>query len=65
MAKGFVTAAEAAAKSGTTDRRIQQLCVQGKVPGAQRFGKSWMIPAGFKWKAQKPGPKPKPKEIGR
>lgn len=61
MSKGFITTAEAAAKSGTTGRRIQQLCVEGKVPGAQRFGKSWMIPAGFRWKPQTPGPKPKEK----
>lgn len=24
---------------------MQQLCTQGRVPGAQKFGKSWAIPA--------------------
>jgi len=59
MLKGFVTTEEAAAKSGMTVRRMQQLCKAGMVRGAQQFAGAWMVPAGFKWKPQKPGPKPK------
>ena len=25
-------------------RRVQLLCSQGKIPGAVRFGRDWMIP---------------------
>jgi hypothetical protein len=59
MPKQFMTAAEAAEKSGMTVRRIQQLCQAGAVKGAQQFGRAWMIPATFTWRPQKPGPKPK------
>ena len=59
MPRGFVTTEEAAARNGMTMRRVQQLCKEGKVRGAQQFGGVWMVPAGFKWRPQKPGPKPK------
>ena len=35
---------EAAAQWGISSRRIQTLCAQGKVQGAVRFGRAWMIP---------------------
>jgi hypothetical protein len=44
---------------GLIERRLRQLCADGQVEGAQRLGRSWMIPVGFRWKRQKPGPKPK------
>jgi hypothetical protein len=59
MPKGFVTTADAAAKSGLSLRRIQQLCKAGLIPGAQEFAGVWMVPASFKRKRQKPGPKSK------
>ena len=57
MTKGYITTAEAAQRNGLTQRRVRQLCVAGMVPGAQRFGRTWMVPAGFQWKRQRPGPK--------
>jgi hypothetical protein len=30
-----------------------------RIKGAQQFGRTWLIPAGFKWKALPRGPKPK------
>ena len=41
---------EAAEKWGVSERRINQYCSQGRIPGAKKFGKSWAIPAD----AQKP-----------
>lgn len=35
---------EVAARWGISPRRLQTLCAQGKVRGAARFGRAWMIP---------------------
>lgn len=37
---------DAAKEWGISHRRIQTLCAEGKVPGAARFGRAWMIPQG-------------------
>lgn len=37
---------EAAERWGLGVRRVQILCAQGKIEGAVRFGRSWMIPKG-------------------
>lgn len=41
---GWMTAAEAARKWGVTPRRVQILCAEGRVAGAERFGRAWRIP---------------------
>ena len=46
-----LTVRQAAEKWGLSPRAVQQLCTQGRIPGAQKFGKAWAIPAD----AQKPG----------
>ena len=40
-----LTARQTAEKWGLAPRTVQQLCTQGRIPGAQKFGKSWAIPA--------------------
>jgi len=42
----YISAKEAAAKLSVTERWIQQLCKDGKVEGAQRFGAQgiWLVP---------------------
>ncbi len=35
---------EVAAQWGISSRRLQILCAQGKIEGATRFGRAWMIP---------------------
>ena len=40
----LITAKEAAQKWGVTARRVQGLCSEGKIKGAVRFGRAWMIP---------------------
>jgi len=42
----LMTATEAAELWGITPRRVQVLCDRGKVNGAFRMGKSWIIPKG-------------------
>ena len=40
-----LTVRQAAEKWGLSPRAVQQLCIQGRIPGAQKFGKAWAIPA--------------------
>lgn len=40
-----MTAKKAALKWDITPRQVQLLCAKGKIPGATRFGKAWVIPA--------------------
>lgn len=49
MEFAYMSAKEAATKLGVTVRWIQQLCKDGKVEGAQRFGAQdiWLVP--IKW----------------
>ena len=37
---------EVAAEWGVSARRVQLLCAEGKIEGAVRFGRAWMIPKG-------------------
>ena len=48
----YLTVQETAEKWNISIWMVQQFCVQGRIPGAQKFGKSWAIPA----HAEKPGP---------
>lgn len=41
---GFMTLKEASAKWGLSERRINTLCLEGRINGATKFGKSWAIP---------------------
>jgi excisionase family DNA binding protein len=40
----LLTVAEAAARAGVTAQRVRLLCKQGRIPGARRFGRDWLIP---------------------
>ena len=42
--KGYIKSSEAAKKWGICDRRINALCSQGRIPGAEKFGTTWAIP---------------------
>ena len=47
----YITAKEVAMQWGLTDRRVQELCRSGRISGAVRWGRGWMIPKD----AHKPG----------
>ena len=49
--EGYISIREAAEKWGVSERRINQYCSEGRVPGAERFGGLWAIPES----AEKPG----------
>ena len=41
----YITVNQAAKKWGLSDRRVRNLCVAGKIPGAYREGRAWKIPS--------------------
>lgn len=41
----YITAKQAAEKWGISDRRVRILCSEGKISGAYREGRAWMIPS--------------------
>lgn len=41
---GFITAQEAAEKWGITPRQVQILCKTGRIEGATRMSRIWIIP---------------------
>ena len=43
----YLTIAEASAQSGKHEQRLRLLCKQGRIPGARKFGKAWMLPDPF------------------
>lgn len=40
----YMTVQEAAIKWGISERRIQKLCSEDRIPGATRIGHAWLIP---------------------
>jgi hypothetical protein len=40
----YITVRDAAKKWRVSERWVQQYCRTGRVDGASRFGRSWMIP---------------------
>ncbi len=47
---GYVTIKEASKNWGIGERRINELCLRGRIDGAVKFGTTWAIPCG----AEKP-----------
>ena len=42
--EGYMTLKEAAEKWGIGDRRINTLCLEGRIEGASKIGNLWVIP---------------------
>ena len=42
--EGYMTLKEAAEKWGIGDRRINTLCLEGRIEGASKIGNLWAIP---------------------
>lgn len=41
----YMTIKEAADKWGVSPRRVQLLCSEGRIDGAEKVGRIWMIPS--------------------
>lgn len=42
--KGYMKIAEASVLWGISERRINTLCLEGRIKGAEKFGNAWAIP---------------------
>ena len=42
--EGYMTLKEAGEKWGIGDRRINTLCLEGRIEGASKIGNLWVIP---------------------
>ena len=51
--KGYIKISEVSEKWGIGERRINTLCLEGRIDGAVKFGNTWAIPDD----ANKPGDK--------
>lgn len=40
----YISAPEAAKKWGISERRVQKLCEESRIPGVIRFSRMWLIP---------------------
>lgn len=40
----YISAPEAAKKRGISERRVQKLCEQNRIPGVTKFSRLWLIP---------------------
>ena len=59
--KGYLSIRETSYKWNVSERRVNQYVTEGRIPGVERFGKSWAIPED----AKKPTDPRKEKDIGR
>lgn len=50
----YITPKEAAGRAGVGEAWIRALCNQGRIEGAKKWGRSWMIPAGAKVEMRQP-----------
>ena len=41
---GYIKSQDASLKGGISERRINTLCLEGRIPGAIKFGNTWAIP---------------------
>ncbi|HHV08995.1 MAG TPA: helix-turn-helix domain-containing protein [Clostridiales bacterium] len=40
----YISTPEAAKKWGISERRVQKLCEENRIPGVVRFSRMWLIP---------------------
>ena len=40
----YISCAEAASKWGISERRVQKLCEEGRIPCVAKFSRMWLIP---------------------
>lgn len=40
----YITASEAAKNWGISERRVQKLCEENRIPGVAKFSRLWLIP---------------------
>jgi len=53
----IATVAEAAAELGVSERRVRTLCSEGRIVGARRVGRDWVIPRPIRVLPRERGPR--------
>lgn len=48
LVEDLISAVEAAERLGISKKWILALCAQGRIPGARKIGRQWVIPPGAK-----------------
>lgn len=64
----YISAPEAAKKWGISERRVQKLCEEERIPGVARISRMWLIPKDAKKptdRRRKEQPLPTPQERGK
>ena len=64
----YMSCAEAAGKWGISERRVQKLCEEERIPGVARISRMWLIPKDAKKPAdrrRKEQPLPTPQDRGK
>ena len=46
--EGYLSIRQAAQLWSISERRVNQYCPEGRIPGAEKFGRSWAIPSDAK-----------------
>lgn len=46
--KGYMSVREISYKWNVSERRVNQYVTEGRIPGVERFGRSWAIPENAK-----------------
>ena len=46
--KGYLSVRETSYKWNVSERRVNQYVTEGRIPGVERFGRSWAIPENAK-----------------
>lgn len=58
----LITSEEAAVELGVSDGHVRQLCIDGRIEGAQRIGWAWMIPSPIKYVERRKVGRPRKEE---
>lgn len=62
----LITTAQAGQELGRDPSQVRRYCEQGRIVGAKRLGRDWMIPSPIVFKEglspSRPGPVPRPQE---
>ena len=64
----YISAPEAAKKWGISERRVQKLCEEERIPGVARISRMWLIPKDAEKpvdRRRKRQPLPTPQERGK
>jgi len=48
ISRPFLTLAEVSKATGRGVRWLQTMCAEGRIPGAEKMGRAWIVPKDYK-----------------